>query len=660
MFSGAGDVMMQKQLSTQHLHWLLISLLTVALLHSVNLPPWITVTAVALGIWRYLLNRKQWALPKMHILIPVMLVICIGLLVSFGNNFGRDASISLFIIMTAMKLLETKTLRDYMLVISIAYFAVASIFIFSQSAITFLLSLIPIILLTTTLIQISLPQTIPSIHSLKLAAKILLQSVPLMLVLFVLFPRLPGPIWGITKDAYSGMTGLNDSIELGDIGNLIQNSSVAFRVQFDEEIPPRNMLYWRGPVLSQQQNNKWLAANDNKQANPASLEPIGAKLNYTMTLEPHNRLWLLLLDMPTTIPKIAGLKQSYSAVAKEPIRTRIRYQAVSSLQYILEKTLDTPKSQIALNIDSDSNPKSFKLAKEWSHLAHEEIINKALRMFNQEAFIYTLRPPRLSNSAIDDFLFNTKKGFCEHYASSFVYLMRAAGIPARIVTGYQGGEVNPNGNYLIVRQSDAHAWAEVWLKDKGWVRIDPTAAVAPERIELGIDQAVTEVDALPIFVRPGAQWLKNAYFSWDNLNNNWNQWILGYDNKKQLEFLEKISGKDLTMTDIAIWMIAIMLTTMLIMAAFLLSKASRKLNPVQRAYAKHIKQLEKYGLIKNPYEGALDFANRAIKVMPNHAAALLEIATLYNALRYNKQKMAKQNLQLLKNRIQDFKVVRND
>ncbi len=655
MFSGAGDVMMQKQLTTQHLHWLLISLLTVVLLHSVNLIPWITVAAVALGIWRYLLNRKQWALPKMHILIPVMLIICIALLFSFGNNFGRDASISLFIIMTAMKLLETKTLRDYMLVISIGYFAVACIFIFNQSASTFLLSLIPIILLTTTLIQISLPQTIPGIYSLKLAAKLLLQSIPLMLVLFVLFPRLPGPIWGITKDAYSGMTGLNDSIELGDVSNLIQNSSVAFRVQFDGTIPPRNKLYWRGPVLSQQQNNKWLAANDNSQAKQASLEPIGAKINYTMTLEPHNRLWLLLLDMPTTIPKIATLKQAYSAIAKEPIRTRTRYQAVSSLQYILDKTLDTSQSKIALDIDAESNPKSFKLARSWSHLPSEEIISHVLQMFNQQTFIYTLRPPRLSNSAIDDFLFNTKKGFCEHYATSFVYLMRAAGIPARIVTGYQGGELNPNGNYLIVRQSDAHAWAEVWLKNKGWVRIDPTAAVAPERIELGIDQAVSEVDALPIFVRPGAQWLKNAYFNWDNINNNWNQWVLGYDNQKQLDFLQKISGKDLSMTDIAIWMIAIMLTTMLIMAAFLLSKASRELNPVQRAYAKHIKQLEKYGLFKNPSEGALDFAHRVANIIPEQATNILEIATLYNALQYNKPKMDKQTLQLLKDRIRDFK-----
>ncbi|MFV1922822.1 MAG: DUF3488 and DUF4129 domain-containing transglutaminase family protein [Methylotenera sp.] len=651
--------MKQKQLTTQHLHWLLISLLTVALLHSVNLPPWVTVVAVALGIWRYLLNKKQWALPKMHILIPVMLMICIGLLFSFGNNFGRDASISLFIIMTAMKLLETKTLRDYMLVISIAYFAVASMFIFSQSASTFLLSLVPITLLTTTLIQISMPQTISRIYSLKLAVKLLLQSVPLMLVLFVLFPRLPGPIWGITKDAYSGMTGLNDSIELGDVSNLIQNSSVAFRVQFEGEIPSRNMLYWRGPVLSKQQNNKWLVANDNSQAKQASLEPIGTKLNYTMTLEPHNRLWLLLLDMPTTIPKTATLKQDYSAVAKEPIRTRIRYQAVSSVQYILDKSMDMSQSKTALDIDPDSNPKSFKLAKDWSHLMPEEVISKALQMFNQ-AFIYTLRPPRLSNSPIDDFLFNTKKGFCEHYASSFVYLMRAAGIPARIVTGYQGGEVNPNGNYLIVRQSDAHAWAEVWLEDKGWVRIDPTAAVAPERIELGIDQAVAETDALPIFVRPGAEWLKSVYFNLDNLNNNWNQWVLGYDNQKQLDFLGKISGKDLSITDIAVWMVAIMLATMLILAGFILRKASGKLNPVQRAYAKHIKQLEKYGLFKHPTEGALDFAQRVANIIPDQATNILEIAKLYNALQYNKPKTNKQSLQLLKDRIRDFKPVRDD
>ncbi|MGV3581692.1 MAG: transglutaminaseTgpA domain-containing protein [Methylophilus sp.] len=629
--------MKYKSLTTAHLHWLLLSLGTVLAIHAINLPIWVTVTGIGFGIWRYLLNKKHWALPKMWVLIPIILLMCLGILLYFSFSFGRDASMSLLILMCALKLLETKTLRDYMLIIAIAYFLIGSVFVFNQSVSTFLLSLLPLIVLTTTLIQTSLPQVYRGIFAFKLAGKMLLQALPLMLVLFILFPRLPGPVWGLSRDANNSMTGLNDQLELGDVGNLTKNSSVAFRVQFERNIPPSHQLYWRGPVLWQQSKNKWLVSSDHARLKQESLDIEGAAVDYTITLEPHNRLWLLMLDMPSTIPDIAKLRHDYTAIASKPVRSRIRYQVTSHPQYILSKALDIHERNMALKIDKNDNPKSVALANSWSHLTHEQIINQALQLFNQQAFIYTLKPPPLHQHAIDEFLFTTKKGFCEHYASSFVYLMRAAGVPARIITGYQGGELNPNGNYLIVRQSDAHAWAEVWLQDKGWVRIDPTAAVSPERIEQGIEEAVSEADELPMMVRQNYPWIKSAYLNWDYLNNGWNQWILGYDDQKQLDFLKKLSGKNLSMYDIAIGMITAIILVILITALILLRKTSPKLSPVELIYAQYLRKLRTIDLQPRLGEGAQSFAYRTADRLPEQQSIIMEIAKRYNALQYSKQ-----------------------
>lgn len=643
-----------KPLTPQHLQWLLMSWGAMLLTHVMNLPIWIIIVSLGFGIWRYLLNRKHWALPRMLLLIPITIVVCVAVLINFGSHFGRDASISLLVLMSAMKLLETKTIRDYLLIIAIAFFLVASTFVFNQNVSTFLISLAPLILLTAALVQTSLPQTASIPYALTLAGKMLLQSIPLMLVLFLLFPRLPGPIWGISKDASNGMTGLDDTLELGDVSNLTKNSSIAFRVQFKNDIPPPSQLYWRGPVLWHQQNNRWLTNKNKQPLKQEALTFSGEPVEYTITLEPHNRLWLLMLDMPTTMPSIATLKHDYSAIAKSPVRSRIRYQVTSHLQYTVSKTLETKAREVALTINKATNPQSQTLVNGWKHLAPAQIINKALTHFSQQPFFYTLKPPRLGKHAVDDFLFKTQKGFCEHYASSFVYLMRAAGVPARIVTGYQGGELNTNGNYLIVRQSDAHAWAEVWLENKGWVRIDPTAAVSPERIEKGIDATVLEADELPMFVGQINPWVKEAYLNWDNINNHWNQWVLGYDNQKQLDFLNKLSGKKLNMTDIAIAMISMLLLTMLITAGFVLKRGRLTRTPTQQLYTQHMKQLKKMGVETHADEGALSLARRAGQQYPAQADALLAIATLYNELTYSAQQNKDHKLHLLKIHLQDI------
>ena len=626
---------MTHKLSTQQLLWLLGTLGVVLATHAQNLPIWVLVASVSFGFWRYLLDKKQWAMPRHWLLIPITLLVGLGIIYTFKGMMGRDASLALLVVMASLKLLETKTLRDYMLVIILAYFLVGNLFLFNQTIATFALSVPPLLLLTATLINISLKNPQNFKFMLTLSGKLLLQAVPVMLILFVLFPRIPGPLWGIPQDAYSGMTGLGDSLQFGNISQLTKNSSVAFRVQFKGQIPAKNQLYWRGPVLWHQDANSWLMPSKNIGLIAETLESSGAAINYTITLEPHNRLWLLLLDMPTQIPNEAKLTHDYSAVAANPVRTRIRYEATSFSSYKLGTVLNDREKTMSLQIHDSENPRTIKLAQSWQGLSPTDKINSALQIFRTQPFIYTLNPPILGKDAVDDFLFNTKRGFCEHYATSFVYLMRAAGVPARIVTGYQGGELNPNGNYLIVRQSDAHAWAEVWLGNRGWVRVDPTAAVSPERIEQDLSAAIAETDQLPMMARGDYPLLRKAFLNWDSVNNGWNQWVLGYDDKKQLEFLKKLSGKDFSLMDLVLWMTVGIVTVMTITFLILLKNNQRKKSPAQALYAQYLNKLKGANLAPHSHEGALDFGQRAALALPNRQAAILQIAECYNLLEYS-------------------------
>ena len=629
-----------KLLSPAQIKWLLVSLAILLATHALNLPIWVIAVSVLLGVWRYISISKPIFMPNRWLLVLLSLMLGLLILLSFKGLFGRDASLSLLVIMTALKLLETKCLRDYMLCIMLGFFLVGNLFLFNQSMASFGLSIVPLMLLTATLVKTTLinQQETSQHHAkflVKLAGKLLLQSVPMMLVLFVLFPRIPGPLWGVPQDAYNGMTGLSDSLQFGNISQLTQNSNIAFRVQFQGAIPPKNQLYWRGPVLWHQDGRQWLSPSQNIGLATETLATKGAPIHYTITLEPHNRLWLLMLDMPSAIPADAKFSHDYSVLASAPVRTRIRYSGASFSHYKLGETLSERERTISLQITEDENPRTIQLAQTWLHLSPQEKINTALTMFRQQPFIYTLKPPIAGENPIDDFLFNTKRGFCEHYAASFVYLMRAAGLPARIVTGYQGGEINPNGNYLIVRQSDAHAWAEVWLENQGWVRVDPTAAVSPARIEQGIGESNLERDELPLMARHDFPLLKKAFLNWDNINNGWNQWVLGYDDKKQLEFLSKLSGKDLSLQDLVISMIATLLATMAATTFFVLKKTNIKLSPVDKVYAKYLKKLKAIGLQPNIGEGVLDFSNRVAVTLPQQKSHIMAIATRYNALVYS-------------------------
>lgn len=681
MLNLAGLDVMTNQANTpnqnnmQTITLLLLSLSITFILYASNLENWISACFVVFAIWRYLIAKKNWAYPKLWLRLALSIAGGVAILGTYGSLFGRDASVGLLAVMISMKLLETRTKRDFIVMVILSYFLTVNILLFTQAIWVFIAILLALTGLTACLISVS-HQIINNTNNTeiwkiqaKLAGTLLLQATPIMLVLFVLFPRIPGPIWGIPKDSYSGMTGLSDSMEPGNISQLSLSSKIAFRAEFKSTIPANNQLYWRGPVLWHQEGRRWQMTSDIISMPMESLETSGAATDYTITLEPHNRNWLLLLDLPqaalNSIPPEASIKHDMQVLSKEPIRTRIRYQGHSFLNYRLGAKLSDHERTLALQQIEDENPKTRQLASKWvsENKSPAQIIETALNMFREQEFVYTLAPPLLGKEPVDDFLFNTKRGFCEHYASSFVYLMRAAGVPARIVTGYQGGEINPNGNYLIVRQSDAHAWAEVWLQNKGWVRVDPTAAVSPNRIESGIAAALPDSDLLPILSRQDYPLLKILYLNWDTINNGWNQWVLGYDQDKQLALLKKLIHKDIAWGDIGLILVTVIIALMLSASYLLLRNNPVALDPVKKSYQLFLKKLSKAGVTKLAHEGAVNFGERAAKALPNHSIEILEISALYSSMQYakhetspNKTSMSnKHALNLLKQLVQNLK-----
>lgn len=633
--------------------WLLGSLALVMALHVAHLALWISLFIVSFGVWRYLIEKQGWQLPRLVILLPLTLLAGLGIMLTYKGLFGRDASVSLLAIMLSLKLMETRKPRDYILLVFAGYFLTITAFLFSQSMLVGAFILLPVLGLTATLISVSHPNGVLGWRFVaRLASSLVLQAVPVMLILFFLFPRIPGPLWGVPEDSYNSMSGLSDSMQPGNISQLSLSYATAFRVQFNGAIPGNNQLYWRGPVLWHYDGRSWTMRSQHFSSQPAPTQPSagrnaqitreslaaeGEATEYTVTLEPHNRNWLLMLDIPDSLPADTQMSSDRQVLSRDPIRTRIRYQGRSHLRYRLSEELDARDRELALQLNDDENPRSFALANSWSGSGKtpQDIVNSALAMFRNQPFVYTLAPPRLGANPMDDFLFNTRRGFCEHYASSFVFLMRAAGVPARVVTGYQGGELNPVGNYLIVRQSDAHAWAEVWIAARGWVRVDPTAAVAPERIESGINAALPYSAELPMLSRRDYPLLRKLYLNWDAVNNSWNQHVLGYNQQRQLDLLARLMGGKVSWQDMVIAMMAGVGLVGLVIAYFVLRGTRLKQDPLQVAYTKFQRKLARAGIKRLPQEGPQDFSRRAMLHLPARADQIAGVMQAYILARYS-------------------------
>ena len=619
-------------------YWLLASLALVIAPHLAHLPLWVGPLCLGLGAWRVAAERGRVALPGKPLLIALTAACTALILAEFHTLFGRDAGVTLLVVMISLKLMEMKTRRDILITVFLAYFLVAAGFLYSQAIPMVLYLLLAVWTITTTMIAYGdTASGLATRARMKLGAVLLLQAMPLMLVLFVLFPRV-SPLWSLPQDAHSGVSGLSDSMSPGTISQLIQSEAVAFRVNFSSPLPPAQTRYWRGPVLWDYDGRTWSTRTPSPES--ASLPLLrGGATTYVLTLEPHHQRWLFALDLPATLPPDSRAAGDMQILAREPVERRLRYQLTSYIDYRLGAELVPSARQRALTLPANLNPRTHALAGRWrsDEGSDPAVVARALAHFREQNFVYTLSPPRLGTQAVDSFLFETKRGFCEHYAGAFVTLMRAAGIPARVVTGYQGGSLNPLGDYLVVRQSDAHAWAEVWLAERGWVRVDPTAAVSPDRVEQGIAAALPAAELPLALARLDIAWLQRMQQTWDLVNSQWDLWVLGYGEDRQRSLLARIHASLATWAGMAVALAALLLAGLAGVALYLLWQAAKnRADPAQAAYARFCRRLARLGIARLPHEGPLDFSRRAGQARPALATRISHITQLYLDLRYRR------------------------
>jgi transglutaminase-like putative cysteine protease len=626
--------------------------------HFRNLPLWVSaIVIVSLG-WRCLQNLdKIREMPK-WVVIPLVFFGGIGVFAEYWTIVGRDAGLALLTVMTSFKFLESKRHRDLLILVFLCYFLIATHFLFSQSIFTAVLMFATLVVITATLITINQRDDRIDLKQLSSSsARLVALSVPLMLILFVLVPRVPGPLWGISNEQRGGVTGLSDHMSPGQISNLIRSNEVAFRVDFEDKVPAQSMLYWRGPVMAKYNGSRWYRAR--RQAlNRFNLTVTEPAIKYTVTLEPNGEYWLLALDMPTKLVPDSLMTADFQLISNKKINDLMRYSMESRLAYQVGENESLEYLGLTLEFPANRNPETISLGKSLAERfdRNEDIIDAVLAMFREQQYFYTLQPPILGDNAVDEFLFGTRRGFCEHYAGSFALLMRAAGIPARIVTGYQGGEYNNVGNYLIVRQSDAHAWTEVWLENKGWVRIDPTAAVSPSRIEQGLDEALPDDESIfriqnrnPIF--------GNLLYSWDNMQHGWNDWVINYDNRKQRNFLSKLELGIENWSDMVFALIFLLLS---VTGFYWLIVRYRERPPKPEAYEilfkRVLKKLSKRGFQKRPSEDTRAFLERVSDRDFPQREQLADIVELYNRIKYGHEEDTSHRLNSMRSLIKSLEL----
>lgn len=625
--------------------WLLAGLSLALIPHFIRLPLLIMLPSIILLGWRLLFELEYLSLPPRWLRWLLTLIAVTATYTSFHTLVGRQAGVGLLVVMLCLKLMEMNSLRDVGVVIGLGFFTIITVFLFDQSIFTGIYMLLVVSLLTTALIAFSREQS--SVHqwqNFRRAGIIIAQAAPLTLLLFMLFPRIPGPLWNLPSDSAGASTGLSDSMSPGNISQLSDNDAVAFRVQFESELPAPEKRYWRGPVLTHFDGKTWSSPPLSKHTPATKLHyrTHGEAVHYTVTLEPHQQRWLFALDLLGSLPPNSTLRPDYELLADQPVQQLLRYPMTSHPDFVLAAD-KAPAAVHYLQLPSDKAPRARRLAQQFRNTANDDAqtVDRALQYLREQPFYYTRQPPLLPDDPVDEFLFESRRGFCEHYASSFVFLMRAAGIPARVVTGYQGGEMNPQSDYFIVRQSDAHAWAEVWLPKLGWRRIDPTSVIPAARIEDQQDLA----RILPKLANIGAapNWIKGAWrhmrFGWDRVNHAWNQWVINYNDHRQRDFLSRQLARfgfdNIDWREMVALLIAGMALAVGIIAIYTLRPwHKRQRDPVLAAYQRFCRQLARRGIHRHPAEGPLDFSLRARQLRPDIEPAIAHITSLYLRLRY--------------------------
>ncbi len=621
------------------LGWMLAALGLALAPTAPRLPPWITAAFAIAVLWRLAVQHFGWRLPPGWLRLALAFGCVLGVLFTYRTFNGLEAGGALLVVMAAMKLLETRQRRDIQVLSFIGFFLVLMQMLHDQPVWSLPWIAASVAAITVALMQgVRAGEPLPWRTATGLVLRMFAFAAPVALVMFLLFPRVPGPLWSLPARSAAGMTGLSDEMSPGNISQLIQSDEVAFRVSFAGPIPPPADRYWRGPVLERFDGWTWRDFDRLPLLAP-ELELRGQSYRYRIILEPHGRPWLLALDFPGRWnDRDAVLTREYQLVARQPVDSVRALDVESWPAARPAATLSPITRHRSLRLPPDRNPRTAALGEQLraSTASDREFVDAILARFRNEPFVYTLRPPLLrGNHPVDEFLFRTRRGFCEHYASAFAMLARAGGVPARVVTGYQGGELNPLSNRLVVRQSEAHAWVEVWLDAAGWTRIDPTGAVAPERIELDLANALPEGERVPGGFLRDFRGLEGLRQSWDALNSLWTDWVLGYGPERQLALLARLGLPGADWRTLVLGLTAFVAAVMMALTAWLAWR-SRTSRPPEalRLYREFCRRLEKAGLARAPEEGPQDFAARVARERPPLGAEAGRIVNLYVTLRY--------------------------
>lgn len=630
--------------SSKAIFWVMAALAISMLPQLAAMPFHLAVIAVTPLAWRSVAELRGWKAPPAIARVSLAVLVVAIMVLTFGGLLGRRGAVSLLTVMLALKLLETFRIRDARIVASLALFLCATQFLFNQDVpmLFYVIGVIVAALVALALLHRQeafrplgeAPASGQSLFSeLGFTLKLIALAVPTAFVVFLLFPRWSSPMWGVPEEALDARSGLSGSMSPGSIQGLFMDDSPAFRADFESALPPRSELYWRGPVFWNFDGREW-SSMFYSQGLRAESRPDAATApwRYHIQLEPHEQRWVFALDYPAIVPRGARLSMDYQLRSRRPITSLVSYEMASDPDFIDTPELRPGLRKPALALPADFNPRTWAMMREWREQTPDDLalVQRVLGHFNQQEFYYTLNPPLLSRHTVDEFLFETRSGFCEHYASAFTVMMRMAGIPARVVTGYQGGWFNSLGNYFLVRQSDAHAWSEVWLPDSGWTRVDPTAAVAPERIEGGSLDALTGRRYALDFA-----WVRDLRNGLDLLQRRWNDWIIAFNADRQSRLFMPFGMETLSKAQLVGLMIGIaLLASFMTLPVILRMRLGRRRDPVSRAWQAFRRRLQREGVAIDPGTTASELAVVAGGRMQGDAREIMRIAELYNAIRY--------------------------
>lgn len=644
-----------EQIPRQAFQWFLLAQLFLMVPHVLRLPIWVSLTYGVCLLWRWMIFLGRWNSIKLSFKLLLIFTSIVGIYFSYGSFLGLEASVALLMVAFSLKLVEMHNRRDALVLLYLSYFIIVIEFLFDQSLQISALMLLAALLITTSLNALN-AMLYQRFHwrLIKNNALIFMQALPLMLFLFIVFPRFQ-PLWQVPLPSHQAKTGISDTMSPGDISQLSQNSALAFRVKFKDPPADLESLYWRTMALSDFDGRQWSRNFFNAQKKTSqknALAILDDGLRYTVFYQPSYQPWLVSLAGAKTSDNDLFLTNDDNLAYKSNVYETIAYSVISHSQPLAATELSAREQVLNTTINRKSNPRSVDLATSILEASSSprDYMTAILGIYRQQNFYYTLTPPILAQTTIDDFMFESKRGFCSHYASSFVFLMRAAGIPSRVVVGYLGGELNSLTGAVLVYQYQAHAWAEVWLVNEGWVRVDPTAYIASERVESSIASTVN----LAMRGAGGTRnfsWFNRLRLRWDAVEYYWSTWVLQYKDKQQLAFIDRFLG-GLSATRLMLMFVVVLGGVILWVLFDALSiRFYFNQKPEHKLYRTLLKKLAGLGYMRNENEGLVDFSNRVIatNVFANDTVKsdFLVATQAYSALCYERLTIQQRELLLV-------------